>query len=96
MFSFLILAVCSSRVGALFTDDDDDESDDESDGEEGEEGEEGEWRPRRRRDAHLHKNEDPDAKKERKAAVKAAQAEARKHKTPKHLKKAKKKGGGKK
>ena len=50
----------------------------------------------RRRDAHLHKNEDPDAKKERKAAVKAAQAEARKHKTPKHLKKAKKKGGGKK
>ena len=78
------------------SDDDDDESDDESDGEEGEEGEEGEWRPRRRRDAHLHKNEDPDAKKERKAAVKAAQAEARKHKTPKHLKKAKKKGGGKK
>ena len=56
------------------SDDDDDESDDESDGEEGEEGEEGEGGMRRRRDAHLHKNEDPDAKKERKAAVKAAQA----------------------
>jgi hypothetical protein len=35
----------------------------------------------------LHRDEDPEEKKARKAAVKEAQREARLHKTPKHVKK---------
>ena len=70
------------------------EEDDESDEESGEEGEEGEeYRERRRRG--LHRFEDKETKAARKADVKSAQREARQHKVPKHVKKAKK-GGGKK
>ncbi|KAL1511249.1 hypothetical protein AB1Y20_006058 [Prymnesium parvum] len=69
-------------------------SDEESDeGEEGEEGEEGVRRRGRRR--VLHRDEDKDAKRERKAAVKEAQRAARKVKTPKHVKKRATKGNKK-
>jgi RIO kinase 1 len=61
------------------------ESDDEGseeDSDEGEEGEEGDrFAGRIRRHRMLHKEEDKDEKRERKAAVKAAQREARTHKT---------------
>ena len=52
--------------------DGEEETESEDDGEEGEEGEEGERRPRRRR--VLHRDEDKDAKKERKAAAKVPAA----------------------
>ena len=48
------------------------------------------------RAARLHRFEDPEEKRARKAKVKADRAEARKRKTPKHVKKAKSKSGNKK
>ena len=85
----------TERVEGDEEEDSDEEGSEES-GEEGSEesGEEGERRARR--SERLHKFEDPEAKRERKAAVKAAQREARLTKTPKHVKKQKKKGPGKK
>ena len=65
------------------------EEDEEEDSDDEEDGEEGERRRGRRR--VLHKEEDKEEKKLRKAAVRAAKAEARLHKTPKHVKKAAKK-----
>ena len=76
-------------------DEEEGESEEESEGEDGSEGEEGgdRFAGRVRRHKMLHKEEDKDDKRERKAVVKAAQREARTHKTPKHLKKAAKKAG---
>ena len=66
----------------------DEEESDEDEGDE--EGEKGQRHLRRIKGLGLHRFEDKDDKRQRKAAAKAVKAGVRLNKTPKHVKKAKK------